>query len=94
MNTQQATPAPAKTASVVRDVPEPKSVMTIAQFCEVYPAFTINGMRQLVLKQDENGLSENGAFMRTKPRGDIRSRIFIDTKLFFEWLRMDKGSKR
>ena len=52
--------------------------ITVDEFCKKHPVFTMNRMRWLLFKRDENGLS--AAVSR------MSRRLLIDEDRFLEWL--------
>ena len=55
-----------------------RSILTIRQFSDRHPAFSVSSIRALRFYQDTNGLSD--AFLSPG------SRVFIDGDLFFQCL--------
>ncbi|MCM1338580.1 MAG: hypothetical protein NC191_02785 [Muribaculaceae bacterium] len=60
----------------------PTNLMTLQQFTELYPAFTMGGLRALIFHADTNGF--NKVIKRFSPTGR-RGKILIDVTAFFEW---------
>ncbi len=56
------------------------NLMTVNQFIETFPAFTMGGMRSYIFKEQFNGLRELKAIKR------IGKKIFIDVEAFFRWV--------
>jgi len=54
---------------------------SIKEFCERHPAFEKNRINRLVFNRTTNGLEESGAIRRK-----FHS-LYINEKLFFEWLK-------
>ncbi|MDD5578136.1 MAG: hypothetical protein PHY16_02505 [Methylobacter sp.] len=54
--------------------------LTVKQFAENYPAFTIGGLRSLIFLEHTNGLAESGAIVR------IGRKILINCPKFFAWV--------
>ena len=46
--------------------------LTVIQFCEKHPAFTIGGIRPLIFNEVTNGLKQSGAIVR------IGRKVLID----------------
>lgn len=54
--------------------------MTLKQFVENNPAFTIGGMRNYIFYEEFNGLKASGAIQR------IGRKILINIEKFFKWV--------
>ncbi len=54
--------------------------VTVQQFTERHPAFTIGGIRSLIFNEVANGLATSGAIIR------IGRKILIEETAFFHWL--------
>ena len=59
------------------------NLLSIKQFNELYPAFSIGGLRALIFNANKNGF--NKVIVRYSPTGK-RGKILIDVDLFFVWL--------
>ena len=55
-------------------------LMTITQFVEANPAFTMGGMRSIIFQEDKYRLEQSGVIKR------IGKKLLIDTDRFFVWL--------
>ncbi len=60
-----------------------ENLLTLQQFNQLYPAFTIGTLRALIFNADKNGF--NKVIRRISPTGG-RGRIFIKVTTFFEWI--------
>ena len=56
------------------------TLMTIRQFIDKHPAFTLGGMRNYIFFEELNGLKASGAIKR------MGRKILIDTEPFFNWV--------
>lgn len=63
--------------------------LTVRQFVERHPAFTVGGMRHQIFHEETNGLKKSGAIVR------IGRKVLIDEARFFEWVQLQnyKGAK-
>ncbi len=59
------------------------NLLTLQQFNELYPAFTLGTLRRLIFNASNNGF--NKVIRRISPTGG-RGRIFINVSAFFEWV--------
>lgn len=57
--------------------------LTVQQFNEQYPAFTLGTLRRLIFDAGKNGFEK--VIRRISPTGG-RGRIFINVSAFFEWV--------
>ena len=64
------------------------NLLTISQFNQLYPNFTIGSLRSLIFHADTNGFDK--VIIRFGPTGG-RGRIFIDEDAFFKWLYTQNG---
>jgi len=53
---------------------------TIKQFCKLYPAFSVGGIRHNIFQADKNGLKESKAIVRNGRR------VLIHAQRFFDWV--------
>lgn len=58
------------------------NLLTIKQFCNAYPAFSIGGIRALIFNAEKNGFTN--VIKRFSPTGK-RGKILIDVTAFEEW---------
>lgn len=65
-----------------------RHLLTVVQFNQIYPNFTIGALRSLIFHADTNGF--NDVIIRFSPTGG-RGRIFIDVEAFFKWLYKQNG---
>lgn len=56
------------------------NLMSVSQFCEAHPVFTIGSIRNILFYEDMNGLKACGATKR------LGKKILIDCDKFFTWL--------
>ncbi len=61
------------------------TLLTVKQFCQRQPAFTIQGIYTLIFNEAKNGLKESGAILR------IGRKVLIDEAKFFAWVRKING---
>ncbi len=54
--------------------------LTVAQFCQRHPAFTVGGLRWQIFHEDTNGLRKSGAIVRNGRK------ILINCEKYFVWL--------
>ncbi|MEY3787811.1 MAG: hypothetical protein RLZ75_2018 [Pseudomonadota bacterium] len=59
--------------------------LTVKQFCEHHPAFTLGGMRHQIFHADTNGLKESGAIIRNGRK------VLIKISAYFAWLESKNG---
>ena len=57
--------------------------LTLNQFIEQYPTFTLGGLRALIFNSKTNGFEK--VIRRFSPTGG-RGRILINVDAFFEWV--------
>ena len=57
-----------------------KNYMTVKQFAEKYPAFTVGSLRDLIFHAPFNGMDEYKVICR------IGAKILINEDRFFEWV--------
>lgn len=68
----------------IEDAPtHPRSLATVTQFCQKYPAFSVGGLRWLLFHRDANGLT--AAVVR------VGRRVLLDEERFFQWLDRQNG---
>ena len=60
--------------------------LTVRQFCERHPAFTLGGIRHNIFHEKTNGLADSGAIVRNGRR------ILINESKFFTWL--EQGGRK
>lgn len=65
-----------------------KNLLTVVQFNQTYPNFTMGALRSLIFHADTNGF--NDVIIRFSPTGG-RGRVFIDVDAFFKWLYTQNG---
>ena len=51
--------------------------MTIRQFVEKHPAFTIGGIRAEIFNAETNGLEESGALIRVNRKIILHERLYL-----------------
>lgn len=61
----------------------PPLLLTVQQFNQQYPVFTIGTLRRLIFNSETNGF--NSVIYRISPTGG-RGKILIDVAKFFLWL--------
>lgn len=54
--------------------------LTVKQFCERNPAFTLGGMRHQIFHEESNGLKKSGAIVRNGRK------VLINESKYFQWL--------
>lgn len=54
--------------------------LTVVQFCERHPAFTVGGIRWQIFHEDTNGLKKTGAIVRNGRK------VLINESKYFTWL--------
>lgn len=65
------------------------TLLTVNQFAEKQPAFTIGGLRSLIFNECSNGLAKSGAVIR------IGRKVLINETKFFAWVEaQNQGSSR
>ena len=63
------------------------NLLTLKQFNELYPAFTIGSLRMLIFNSDKNGFDK--VVIRFSPNGK-RGKILINVSEFFNWLQQQQ----
>jgi len=56
------------------------SLLTVQQFVEKNPAFTVGGIRFQIFNEKTNGLKEARAIIR------LGRKVIIDTDRYFDWV--------
>lgn len=69
------------------DIKKP-NFMTVVQFVNANPAFTMGGMRSLIFKEHEHKLQEKGVIKR------LGKKILIDVDAFFAWIDSQNNHNR
>ena len=59
------------------------NLLTVQQFNQKYPVFTVGTLRRLIFSSETNGFKN--VIVRISPTGG-RGRVLIDVDAFFEWL--------
>lgn len=57
---------------------EKSNLLTVKQFAQLHPAFSVGSLRMLIFKSEQNGFSK--AIRR------IGGRVLINETLFFDWV--------
>jgi len=64
------------------------NLLTVPQFVEQNPAFTVGGLRWLIFNEEKNGLKEAQAIIR------LGRKVMIDADRYFNWLYEQNGQNR
>ena len=56
------------------------SLLTVNQFTEKHPAFTVGALRWMIFNEKGNGLQQSGAIIR------LGKRVLISEEKFFIWI--------
>ncbi len=56
------------------------SLLTVNQFTEKHPAFTVGALRWMIFNAKDNDLQQSGAIIR------LGKRILISEEKFFNWI--------
>ncbi len=64
----QRTPAP------------PRTLLTVNQFADKHPAFSVGGLRWQIFNSASNGLDASEAIVR------LGKRVLIDEERYFQWI--------
>ena len=65
--------------------PAPRVLLTVRQFAEKHPAFTLGGLRWTIFHAQSNGLAQSGALL--KCGGKVR----LDEARLFNWIDTSNG---
>jgi len=58
----------------------PRTLLTVNQFADKHPAFSVGGLRWQIFNSSNNGLDEYGALVR------LGKRVLIDEEKYFQWI--------
>jgi hypothetical protein len=62
-----------------------RTLLTVRQFAEKHPAFTIGGLRWQIFHEKQNGLAASGAILR------VGNKVLVDEARFFAWVDASNG---
>jgi hypothetical protein len=64
------------------------SLLTVNQFTEKHPAFTVGALRWMIFNAKDNSLQQSGAIIR------LGKRVLISEENFFHWVdsKQEKGT--
>jgi len=64
------------------------SLLTVNQFTEKHPAFTVGALRWMIFNAKDNDLQQSGAIIR------LGKRVLISEERFFSWVdsKQEKGA--
>lgn len=62
--------------------------LSVSQFSEKHPVFTLGSIRSLIFNEHTNGLADSGAIVR------IGKRVLILEPKFFAWVSLQSSSNR
>lgn len=58
----------------------PRTLLTVNQFADKHPAFSVGGLRWQIFNAVNNGLGESQAIIR------LGKRVLIDEDYYFKWV--------
>ena len=59
---------------------ESHNLLTVSQFAEQHPAFSVVGLRWQIFNAEKNGLKEAEAIIR------LGRKVLIDVEKYFQWV--------
>ena len=66
----------------------PRTLLTVNQFADKHPAFSVGGLRWQIFNSSTNGLNSSKAIVR------LGKRVLIDEEKFFQWIDGQQGKGR
>ena len=67
-------------ASIPNTSVPPRPLLTVNQFADKHPAFSVGGLRWQIFNAVNNGLGESQAIIR------LGKRVLIDEDYYFKWV--------